>query len=689
MRIQRVAAVVLAAALSASCHGESDALNRRPRRPDILLVTIDTLRADRIGRGIAPTLDRLASAGVQFTAARTAAPLTLPSHTTMMTGLLPPAHGVRDNGAVLPDTPSTLAQLMKNAGYRTAAFVGAFVLDRRFGLARGFDSYDDAIRRDPNATERLEAERPAAAVVDAALRWLERPASGTETAAPFFVWVHLYDPHAPYTPPPPYSGYDGEVSYADAQLARLLGRVDRKTTAIIVAGDHGEGLGEHGENTHGMLLYDSTLRVPLIVALPGSTASVRDEPVSLVDLAPTILGAAGVQAADTMVGRNLLGGAREGDIYAETQYPRVAGWSPLQALTDARWKTIRAGGDTEVFDLAADPQERTNLAATQSSTAAAMIARIEAIGRRGRSASAAPAVSAEAQQRLRALGYVASSSPVAAAGNAPNPSRSIDAWNAFEEALSTLNVDANKALPALERLAAAHPDAPVFQTTRARALRDAGRTMAALAAYRAAARRWPSDAMVLHDLAVAAKAAADESRGNRALIEEAEKAERAAVALDPANAVARNGLGLLAIDQGRAQDAIREFAGAVERDPNNASYRANLGNARRAAGDAAGAEQAYRAALEVDPQSVDAANGLGVLLVEQRRAADAVPWLERAVAAAPGFVEARLNLAIARQQSGDMKRAAEAYRAVLASPGEHAREKQAARELLAALGASR
>ena len=251
-----------------------------PMRPNVLLITIDTLRADRVGAGITPAIDALAASGLRFTAARTAVPLTLPSHTTIHTGLLPPQHGVRENGAVaLGDTHATMATLLKQAGYQTAAFVGAFVLDRRFGLARGFDTYDDQIPRDPDATDRLEAERPASAVADRALAWLnQQPRAADHPPLPWFVWIHFYDPHAPYTPPPEFASrahtpYDGEVCFADAQLGRIVnalrtqGALDR--TLVVVCGDHGEGLGDHGERTHGMLLYDSTLRVPLVIAAPG------------------------------------------------------------------------------------------------------------------------------------------------------------------------------------------------------------------------------------------------------------------------------------------------------------------------------------------------------------------------------------------------------------------------------------
>jgi len=721
--------------MTVACGGHSVA----PPRPNVLLITIDTFRADRLGTGVAPAIDQLAASGISFTSARTAVPLTLPSHVTIHTGLLPPAHGVRENGIdTLASTHQTVATLMKGAGYETAAFVGAFVLDHRFGLAQGFDTYDDQIPRDPNASDRLEAERPASIVIDHALTWLER----RTPPAPFFLWIHLYDPHAPYNPPKEFlaegrTPYDGEIAYADSQVARLLdalrarGLLDR--TLVAVAGDHGEGLGDHGERTHGMLVYDSTLRVPLVIAAPGRSAATRDEPVSLADLAPTILRAAGIAPPDVMKGRDLLQTVRlkadttetrkvdatgtrtadrtetrnsdhtgttrrdsgsvrlqpDLDLYSETEYPRVAGWSPLQALTDGRWMTIRAGSSTELYDLQRDPLEERDLSATQAAVAAAMAARAQLI-HASAAASGSRAISPEAQERLRSLGYVASSVQAAPAPDAPNPVKRISTWNDFEDALSALAAGRQDAPARLQRLAAASPDAPVMQTTYARALKDAGNSQAALAVYRQAAKRWPTDAVLLHDLAVAARDAA-RTKGSNAtkLNDEAMRADQAALTLAPDSAPALNGLGLLAIDNGKPGDAVKSFEQAAALDSNNASYWTNLGNARRATGDRGGAEQAYRRALEVDARTADAANGLGVLLVEAGRPADAAPWFERAIAAAPDLVEARLNLGIALQQSGQTARASETYRQVLAAPTRFKRERDAAAKLLATLGDGR
>ena len=702
------ALLTIAAAVAAAC-GRS-AVERAAPRPNVLLVTIDTFRADRLGAGVAPALDRLAGSGVRFTNARTAVPLTLPSHTTILTGLLPTAHGVRENGLdALSAAHPTLARLLKAARYRTAAFVGAFVLDRRYGLAEGFDTYDDRIPRDPRATERLEAERPASAVIDAALAWLDQsPATSNQQRAPFFIWIHLYDPHAPYNPPAEFrarttSAYDGEIAYADSQISRVFTWLNDRgltnETMIVVAGDHGEGLGDHGERTHGMLLYDSTLRVPLVISLPagltgrpgltgragltgrgGFAAGTRDEVVSLVDIAPTILRAAAVDVPGEMKGRNLLApGTSVADIYAETQYPRVAGWSPLQALTDGRWMAVRSSSAIELYDLRNDPHEERDVASAQTATAAAMAARIDAIHASGKTSK--PTVAPDTQERLRALGYVASSVQPAVGANATNPARMIERWNQFEEALSLLGDRPAAAVPILARLAAENRDGPVFQTTYARALTETGQIKEALAAYRDAARRWPTDATLLHDLAVTAREAGD--------LDEARRAEEAAVAIAPSSPIAHNGAGLVAIDQHRPADAVREFERATALDPTNASYWTNLGNAKREVRDFAAAEQAYRRALDLDARGSDAANGLGVLLVESHRPAEAVPWLERAVAASPDFVEARLNLGIALQQSGQIDDAASVYRDVLHAPARFARERQAAAALLASLGAAR
>jgi len=653
------------------------------RKPNVLLITIDTLRADRVGRGLTPALDALAARGTRFTQARTTAPLTLPSHTAILTGTLPPANGVRLNGDVLAVRP-TLARAFHDAGYRTAGFVGAYVLDRRFGLAGGFDTYDDRVPRDPSGDARFEAERRGDRVTDAALAWLQQ-----SSTAPFFAWVHLYDPHAPYDPPQAFldkangQAYDGEVAFADAQAGRILDWLrssgQEATTIVAVTGDHGEGLGDHGEATHGMLAYDSTMRVPLILAgirAVGSSGLQAgghiDVPVSLADLAGTLLQGAGVAVPDGMRVGPLGNGA---EAYGETTYPRSAGWHALAALAFDQWKLI-VSSETELYDVRLDPGETRNLAGEKLPVVEGARRRVTELGT-ATVVSAASGVSGEAAERLRALGYV-SGSAAPADDRAPNPSRGIAAWNTFERELGRLTAgDARGALPGLAKLARAYPDALVFQATYARALKDTGRAGEAVDAYRRLVSRWPADASLYHDLAVAAQAAG--------MPQEASRAEQASLALQPSNAAASNGLGLLFVAAGAPADAVRAFERAVADDPSNAVYWTNLGNARRDAADGTRAEQAYTRALELDPRSPDAANGMGVLLVQSKRAPEAIRWFDRALAASPRFVEARLNLGIAYQETGNKDKAIEAYRRVLAESASGSREYTAASQLLAAL----
>jgi arylsulfatase A-like enzyme/Flp pilus assembly protein TadD len=650
----------------------------------VLLITIDTLRADRTGGAYTPRLNALAAKGVTFTAMRATVPLTLPSHTSILTGTLPPEHGARQNGAVRdPARSLTLARVFKDNGYQTAAFVGAYVLDRRFGLAEGFDTYDDRIPRDPRGPTRLEAERRANEVVTAARTWLAQ----ADPRRPAFIWVHFYDPHAPYEPPAEYLGraggktYEGEVMFADAQAGAIEGAVRHtfgSQILVAVAGDHGEGLGDHRETTHGMLAYDSTLRVPLVLAGPGVPTATRDAtPASLRDLAPTLLSAAALRVPNQMTGRDLLGGSGRSEIYAETLYPETAGWSPLRVLLDERWKLI-ASSEGELYDVAKDPSEARNVADTNPGVVSAMKSRADQIFGSGRSTTGA--VSPEAAERLRALGYVAPTptSPKRILDRAPNPRDRIGEWNRFETALTLLSSGRSAdAIAPLRQLAADDPNARVFQSTLAQALNDTGRRREALAIYRELVARWPEDATLFHDLAAAARDAGD--------MREALRAEQAALAIDPNDANARNGLGLLHADAGRSDEAAAAFQKATELDPNNASFWTNLGNARRALGDQASAERCYRRALEVNPQYADAANGLGVILVQQQRATEAIPLFERAIAADPTLYEAQLNLGIAYQESGDRAKAAAQYRNIIATAPAAAKEKRAARDLLAAL----
>ena len=657
--------------------------------PSLLLVTIDTLRADRTGGPLTPALNALAARGARFVDARSPVPLTLPAHASLMTGLLPPRHGVRLNGAhrLGAGTP-TLAAALRGAGYRTAAFIGAYVLDPRFGLAQGFETYDAEIARRDDLAGELEAERPAEIVAGRALAWLD----GLPPDAPFFLWVHLYDPHAPYAPPAGWTeragghAYDGEVAYADSQLGRLLdavatrGATDR--TLVVVAGDHGESLGDHGEPTHGLLVYEKAVAIPLVIAGAGVPRAVRRDGVSLVDVVPTVTSLLRLGGFEGTDGRDLFApGAESADaeIYLETDYPATAGFARLRALVSGRWKYIGGPERPELYDLASDPGEQADVSVARRSVTDGMAARVNAIGAVTTPSTAAPR-SAEVAERLRALGYV-SPGPAAPSGGGearPSPRALVAVWPSFQAALGdTAGGRHEQALPVLARLARDFPDSPLFQGSYGRALDEAGRSREAVGAYRRALERWPENTVLLQGYATAARAAG--------LPDEALKAEEAVLAIDPTDAAAENGIGLLHADQGRPGPARDAFRRATTLDPHVVSYWVNLGNACRAAGQPGEADEAYRRALALDPGSVDAMNGIGVLLVQAGRAADGQGWFERAVSASPSFFEAWLNLGIARQEAGDRTGAAEAYRRVLAAPARYADERSAASQLLATL----
>ncbi|MGE5200118.1 MAG: sulfatase, partial [Rhodospirillaceae bacterium] len=348
-----------------------------PAFSTVVLITVDTLRADRVGAygwtaARTPRMDALAARGARFTRAFAAAPITLPSHASLLTGLYPPGHGSRHNGMRMSDRPATLATVFRDRGWATGAFVAAFPLDRRFGLDRGFDRYGDRMPRTDDGRQR--DERPGSQVVDEALEWVR-----TLGARPCLLWVHLFEPHAPYEPDPargpagrdapPSVRYDDEVAAADRAIGRLLsGLGAREASAlIVVAGDHGEAFGEHGEIAHSVFLYDTTLRVPLIVAGPGMGAApaVYGVDVSLVDVVPTILDAAGLPPHDTD-GVSLLPllrgrGLAPRDLYAETFAPLFDfGWSSLRSVRSGPWKFI-AAPSPELYDVSSDAGEQHDL----------------------------------------------------------------------------------------------------------------------------------------------------------------------------------------------------------------------------------------------------------------------------------------------------------------------------------------
>jgi choline-sulfatase len=766
-------ALAAAAALASGCRapGESAAAARTGAAGgplNLLLVTLDTVRSDHLGcygdaAAETPHLDALARQGVRFARASSPVPLTLPSHTTILTGLLPPHHGTRNNGtAPLAAGIPTLATVLAGAGYRTAAFVAAFVLDHRFGLNRGFAVYDDEIERPADVSWLLEAQRPGDQVVDRALGWL-----AAADPRPFFLWVHLYDAHAPYNPPSPYRErhpgrpYDGAIAFDDAQVGRLLAALASRglddRTVVAIAADHGESLGEHGELTHGLLLYEPVLSVPLLLRAPGLAARRVDTPVSLVDLAPSLAGLLRQPLppppGGALDGRDLSAALLAGrepspsELYAETRYPEVFGWSPLFALRRRELKYI-AAPRPELYDLQRDPHETRNLApptpratppaaapaaaaaAPAASTAtpdpaapapdeptqgfAARLAAIEATARppgsssppAGGAAGTAPAAAAmpdaETRRRLASLGYATGAPPRAAAGPTA-ASRHGGSGESGESGESRPPLDPKQGVVLFQTFQRAHAELQAGQTAAALAdlqpliAADPGNPVFRTRLAQALRESGQTDRAIALYREVAAltptdpeawynlAAALQESGRTAAAREAIDKAVR----LDPGRPEAHNTLGIVYQAERRLEPARQEFLRATADDPRNAPAWNNLGNVLRSMGRPAEAAEAYRRAVAVAPHYAEPLNGLGALEVERDHPAAALPFFERALALAPDHQEVRLNRAIALQLAGDAAAAAGAYRDFLRvtdpEPRRFAEQRQAARHFLAQL----
>ena len=426
------AVFVLAASWAASAGARDPAPG--PTSPSVLLITIDTLRADHVGcygdrRVETPAIDGLAAKGIRFENAYAQAPITLPSHAVILTGTYPMFNGVRDfTSPGLPASIPTLAEMLRHKGYRTAAFVSSYAVNSMWGLNRGFDVYDDDLGLEPGRSNDIFlVERRGDRTVDRFLAWLNQQGS-----APFFVWLHLYDPHSPYRPPEPYRSkyaghpYDGEIAFDDAQVGRVFTRLNEMhrfdATAILLLSDHGESLGEHGEDEHGFFIYNSTLHVPLILKLPGKSPGPRTFalPVGAVDVAPTIAQLGGIPSAETrsFQGRSLLQAllpatsGEDASVYVESYYPRDSfGWHELRGLLNSRFAYVDAPRQ-ELYDLQHDPGERHNLAPTHASLAASLHEKLVGVEKRctGQAESSPAPPDPETVERLRSLGYVSSQS---------------------------------------------------------------------------------------------------------------------------------------------------------------------------------------------------------------------------------------------------------------------------------------
>lgn len=594
--------------------GQRDNTHTTPRH--VVLFTMDTTRADALGSyggraTVTPHLDQLAARGVRFDAAISPSPITGPAHAALMTGRYPARYGVRDNATTpLPEEAVTLAERLRDAGFATGAFIGAFVLDRAYGFAQGFSTFGGFDRVE--AGREANAERRGDAVVDEAIAWL----GNVGTDQQVFLWVHLYDPHAPYAAPAPFAGrhpdqpYLDEVAYMDAQIGRVLDALRTRglfdDSLILAIADHGESLGEHGEDEHGVFLYEPVIRVPFIVSGPsvqqGLTVS---EQVRSIDVAPTVLDLVGLPKADDTDGESLTALLRGGSrvtvpvAYAESYYPKWHyGWSELRALRADGWKVIDAPRP-ELYAVDKDARESTNLFTSQQALASRMIAEAQALEQSftgGRTITAA-APSPDTLERLRSLGYVGTSMPqLDSSDRGPDPKDRIEERRTFKRLLTTV----------IDQMAAGR-------------LNDAERGLRELI-------RINDRAFDLHEM-----------------------------------------LGEVYARQNRPDAALGEFEMAALLNPAAASPLLSAAELQLRRGDVRDARARWARAKAVAPQSFDVALVDGLILEAEGRAADAMAAYRRAIALNPAAARPRMMLVRVASQLKDFPAAESELRTLLAA----------------------
>jgi len=671
-------------------------------RPNVLLVTIDTLRADHLGAyGYAtastPTLDALAHRGVRFETAVAHVPLTGPSHASILTGHTPLGHGYHNNGGfVLPPSVKTAAGEFRQAGYRTAAFVSGYPLDRRFGFDRGFDVYDDHLPRGNDPRRQAYVERFGDATTDVALKWLSSAAAGaTATPQPWFLWVHYYDPHAPYEPPGDLADrfraapYDGEIAFVDRQIARVLEAIDksgaRDRTVVLVTADHGESLGEHGEVTHGVFIYEGTLRVPWIMAGPGiSTGRVPKTVARSIDILPTLLDYSGLPSPAGLEGRSLRPAADGREMpdapsYAESFYTQLElGWAPLYGWRTATHKFIDAP-HAELYDLEQDASEKTNLIGQQGALADQMRRGLQSAVKKAVPASAAAESDPESAARLRSLGYVSGSPGATQSGPLRDPKDGIRFMPRLNRAMSATRVQPELAIKDLTSVIEEDPSILMARRTRAVAYAAAGRHDLAIADIRELEKiseLTPDDEIMLGDnlrftgqypeaARVLERAVQGSPKAAQPLISLAEvrisekqydvaaaTLERA-LKLAPDQIEALRRLGDLALLRSDMDAAGARYARILELDATDVPAMTKLGVVRMRGGRSDDAIRLFRDAVQRDPKNGDALLSFAGALVSTGRQQEALPYFERAIAADPKSTMALNGLGLTRLSLGD------------------------------------
>lgn len=644
----RLVSVLLCIGSAVAANPPANSPSRKPdTRPNILLITLDTTRADRMGflgskRGLTPHLDAIAQQGVVFTHAYAHVPITTASHATILTGTYPQFNRVNDFGVPLSLRLPYLPDLLRAQGYSTGAFVGSLILDPLDGTApgfdRGFEVYDAGFHLRRHGSDRYKSvERRAGDVVDHALSWLSRLPNG-----PFFLWVHLYDAHDPYDPPQPFKSqhakepYDGEIAYADSAVGKLVNEIRKHglydETLIAVTADHGESLGAHGENTHGIFLYDETLHVPMLFKLPASRAAGTriDTRARLVDIAPTILQEAGLPVPKEIQGESLSAllktpAAREGDTerpaYAETDYPhRAFGWSSLRAMRTGKYLYIRAP-EAELYDQNTDPAAAHNLAAESRAVAGTLSAQLADF--RAKTAQTIVELAkpnAEQMQKLQALGYVASDSPDTKDSDkltGTDPKQKIEISNLLHDAMFDVEDGRyEEAIPLLKKALAGQPDLPVANMQ-----------------YGIAQARLRNFAEALGPL-------------------------QKAVQLLPDNGLGRYELGLALFETGDWKGAAPQFEAAVAKAPRWADAQFSLAAVYARIDRVPEAMEHLDICLSLDLAHYRANLLRGRILSLQGKPAQALANLKKAAEVQPDSREAHKFLADAYEQLGDSDNAA-------------------------------
>jgi arylsulfatase A-like enzyme/Tfp pilus assembly protein PilF len=631
----------------------------------VILISVDTLRADHVGKRT-PHIDMLARNGTLFSQVNTPFPLTLPAHTALLTSSYPFMNGVEDNGIPLKSSAATLATVLKNAGYRTSAFVGSFVLDRRFGLSRGFDVYDGPLDIHNKVTSGpIERKRPGDQVEEAAKHWLEDNAS-----APVFLFLHLYDLHAPYNLPLDpnlrhgETGYQAELAYVDQVLGDFLAFLQRRglfeKALIVFTSDHGEGLGEHGESSHGYFIYQSTLHVPLIIHWPSGLKRISqervDDPASLLDVAPTILDAIGVARPSEMRGRSLLSGGSNEEVYSESVYARnhfdCAG---LRSLRLGGFKYIDAP-KPELYDLSSDPNEQQNLYDQQRTKAAALRERMIAVrGTRQASAAKPPSPAPETVDALRSLGYLSGSSASKRLESKVDPKDRIADFERYTQALALAAARPAESDGVFEKLRDKLPDVADIRMSLGLNLRRLGEDAQAMREYKRVIELDPSNAPAHFELGLCS------FRLRQPDVAIAEF--KAALALEQWYTRADEALAQIYIQQKDFEQARDHLNHLLAIDPDSYTAHFNLAILAAQENNWSEAERQMLAALHTDPTSAEAHNTLGGIYFQRDELEQARRQFEEAIRLQSKFAEAHYRLGLVYQKQGKGAEAAQEFHA--------------------------